>query len=328
MKTLRWLTLTFKGIPLFARLARLVPSGKLFKHEDKFWRWRGVTAFGLLARFEKGENIDDFLKAYEGFNLLRVFYYWESIKAELPPDDVLHRFLEYVEGWGFHVELVLFTGPPRPDAQQIVNHTFAEFAGHKNLVIELVNEPGVHEKVDPATLTVPPTEIPWTDGLTTAAHRGLYLTPHTPRDGEWERKAHDLKEYYDGGGPGSPSDPAIKQPAVGDEPAKKEDVVPDVRAWRAYFGVCSLLGAGGTFHSERGKLGLPPDDADKPFVEATLEGLTAFPEDAPLGPYSRPEDSSLRTYVVGHYMVRVRPTSLEGVVPGAMLDKDGILWRL
>lgn len=331
MRASTWFFWTQNKRALRGLLKRLSANGKIFYVDGKAWRWKGVTAFGLMDRFAKAENIDDFLNAFEGFNLLRVFYYvdWPGTGWGIPSDDAVHRFLDYVAARGFYVELVLLTGPkPQAEAQAIVTHCFNEFGRHENLLIEEVNEPGVHDKVDPATLTEPVTPVIWTDGLTTGSHDGLYLTPHTPRDGEWERKGHDLLEYWTGGGPSAPTDPAIKEPAVGDEPAKKEDVGADVRAWRAYFGVCSLLGAGATFHFENGKYGLPPDAMDRRLAAAALEGLNAFPEAAPLGPYSRPEDSSLRTYVVGNYMVRVRPTSLEGVVPGTMLDADGILWKL
>jgi hypothetical protein len=56
-----------------------------------------------------------------------------------------------------------------------------------------------------------------------------------------------------------------------------------------------------------------------------------FRPDAPFGRVStESDDNTLRTYVVGNYMVRVRPTTPEGPVNlvRRSIDADGILWRL
>ena len=308
---------------------RLEAKGKIFYQNDQPWRWRGVTAFGLESRYCNGEDIQPFLDAYKGYNLLRVFLYveWPGTGWTAPSDDCQHRFLNYTAERGWYVELVALTGSkPLPEAQAIVDHLFSDFAAHTNLLIELVNEPGIHDKVDPARLTVPQTPVLWTDGLTVDGHRGFYLTPHTPRDSEWARKAHDLLEYYNGGGPGSPSDPAFKQPAVGDEPAKGEDVGFVANDFKAYAATASLLGAGATFHCESCKYGKVPTPQEAEMAKAFLEGLQAFPADAPLGPYSRIDGGSLRTYVVGGYAVRVRPTTPD--FPGwTPLDDSGIIFR-
>jgi hypothetical protein len=345
MKTSLWLAFN-KAAPkkVVAPLKRIGVDRRVFSVDGKQWRWKGVTAFPLLNLFAKGENIDPILDVFDGFNLLRVFYYvdWPEIGWGIPSDEKTHGFLRYVASRGFYVELVLFPSPIA-NPQQMVDHFFAEFAEHENLVVELVNEPGVGPKVDSATLTIPQTPILWTDGITTALHRGDYLNPHTPRDDQWMRKAKNLREYWDGGGPETPQDPPFKEPAIVDEPiqpqrpeADKPDAIRAaggnwdqvVKDYRAYFGIAAMMGGGGTFHFDNGKYGLLPTANDLRCAAAALEGLNAFPEDAPFGAYSRPEDSTLRTYIIGNYMVRVRPTSLEGVVPGTMLDKDGILWKL
>jgi hypothetical protein len=147
---------------------------------------------------------------------------------------------------------------------------------------------------------------------------------------EWPRRAHDLMEFYGGGGPNAPTDPPHRFPIVADEPAKLQDVGGNrVQDWRAYFAACALLGGGATFHSESGKFARLPTDDERPLIAAALEGLTAFPADAPLGSYRRPVEHSLRTYVVGEqWMVRIRPETPEAPEPGwSALDADGILWR-
>lgn len=331
-----WLEFTATLKKVAVALTRLTPNGRIFYQDGKPVRWKGVTAFGLLNRFAKGEDIDPFLDAFEGFNVLRVFYYvdWPGTGWGIPVDAKVHEFLDYVGARGFNVELVLLTGPKGThEAQDIVTHCFTEFGSHTNLLIEEVNEPGIHDKVDPAILQEPQTAVIWTDGLTTAKHEGLYLTPHTSRDPEWARRAHDLLEYWTGGGPGAPTDPAIKEPATADEPAKKEDV--PSATWdvdfRAYFGACSLLGAGATFHFEAGKYGNLPDETDRRLAKIALSALDAFPPDAPLGAYRRIDENGAtsRTYVVGErYMVRIRPLSPNAPEPGwQALDKEGILWQ-
>lgn len=301
--------------PIVPPASRLVADGKTFKKDGQPWRWKGVTAFGLQNRFCKGEDIQPFLNAFEGFNTLRVFYYveWEGTGWGAPSDECMHNFLNYTEQRGWYVEMTLLTGPkPVSEAQALVDHIFTDFGAHPNMMVELVNEPGVHDKVDPAALHVPDgTPVVWTDGLTIAGHRGKYLTPHTPRDDEWPRKAHDLLEYWNGGGPGSPSDPAFKEPAVADEPIRPDQAGYVATDFEAYFGTSAILGAGATFHFESGKYGNPPTPQEAACALASLRGLDYFPPDAPFGPYSRIDENgqTLRTYQVGPYIVRIRPTS-------------------
>lgn len=306
-------------VPTAPPTPQLEAKGKIFYQQGQAWRWKGLTAFGLANRYCKGEDITDFLGAAKGFNLLRVFYYWETIGAAPPSDGCLIDFTRKAASWGFYVELVLLTGPkPLSEAQALVNHLFELVDTEPNVLLELVNEPGVHDKVDPNQLQIPQGHNLWTDGLTIAGHRGFYLTPHTARDPEWPRHAHDLHEYYIGGGPGSPSDPAFHEPATGDEPAKLEDVGGcNPVDWEGYFGAASLLGAGATFHFESGKYGHPPTPAEAVCMAAALRALDFYPADAPLGPYSRIDENgaTLRTYVVGPYKVRVRPIDGLTLVP-------------
>jgi len=121
-----------------------------------------------------------------------------------------------------------------------------------------------------------------------------------------------------------------------------------VEDYRAYGGVCALLGAGATFHFAGGRFGqLPAVVLTRAFqarhfrtpfaageeaqcAAALLEGLTAFSPDAPNWGYARLDEQggSLRTYILGdRCMVRVRPTTPACPLPGwTALDRDGILW--
>lgn len=309
-------TLEFIAPPV----SRLEARGQIFYQDGQPWRWKGVTAFGLQNRYCKGEDIQPFLKAFDGFNILRVFYYveWEGTGWTAPTDECMHNFLNFVGQRGFYVEMTAITGPkPLNEAQQLIDHLFNEFGNHTNFMVELVNEPQHDdERVDPLKLHVPATSVLWATGGYDFTHGdsmagGKYGVAHTSRDDEWPRKAHDLLEYYNGGGPGSPSDPPHHFPQVADEPMRPDQAGYVATDFEAYFGVSAILGAGATFHFESGKYGQPPTPQEAVCAAAALRALDYFPADAPLGPYSRIDEqgATLRTYKVGTYVVRVRPTS-------------------
>lgn len=300
---------------------RLTTQGKLFMQGGQPWRWKGVTCFPCVNRFERGGNIQPFLDAFKGYNLLRVFLWvpvedWHDTAWGIPSDDGLHRFLDYVGQRGWYVELTLITyATPVTNAQRMVDHYFTEFERHTNLLIELVNEPSVGRKLDARQIHVPATSVLWTTGGTIdgspvdPASGERYGVAHTPRDGEWPRKAHDLMEYYNGGGPEAPSDPAHHYPWVADEPIRPDQAGFNEGDYEAYFGASALLSGGATFHFSSGKFMQLPTADEARCAAAALRGLDFFPPDAPLGNYSRVDDQSLRTYKVGPYTVRIRPAS-------------------
>jgi hypothetical protein len=91
------------------------------------------------------------------------------------------------------------------------------------------------------------------------------------------------------------------------------------------------MGGGGLVHLETNKYGQRPTDQERPCIAAALEGLSAFPADAPLGSYRRivepGQSQDARTYVVGNCMVRCQQLGTAAPEPGwRPLDPDGILW--
>lgn len=292
-----------------------------------------MTAFGLMNRFAKGEDIKPFLDAVVGFRIMRVFLwtpenFWKENAWNPPSDSIVHSFLDFVKELGWYVELTLLTAR-HDDEQGIVNHYFRVFNSHDNLLIELVNEPDIHDKPDTAKLIVPPTNLLWTSGdyIHPEKSRGDYLVNHTPPDNEWPRKAHELMEFYNGGGPHHPSDPPHKIPIVADEVIRPDQSGFNALDYRAYFAACSLFGAGATFHSQSGKYGLPPTPEETVCMNEALTGLHIFSPNAPGGSYRRIDDNTLRTYVIGNYMVRIRPKTLIAPESGwNSLDDSGILW--
>jgi hypothetical protein len=313
-----------------SRIATLSTRGPIFLAGGQPWRWKGVTAFGLLNRFARGEDIGPFLADFAGFNILRVWPYveWGATGWDSPPPDVTVAFLRRCAAAGFYVELTLLTddAPRRIDeARELV----AVLTGAKptNLVLEIGNEPTTHKAIyTPALKDVcEASGFLYSSGDYEDSRRffGSFLTTHTARDGEWPRRAHDLVEFYHGGGPNDPSDPPHPVPIVADEPIRPDQAGFNDADFRAYFAAVSLLGAGGTFHFESGKYGQRPTPDERRIAAVVLDALNAYPADAPLGAYTRPVENSLRTYIVGAHMARVRPT---GPPPaGWQCDASGIV---
>ncbi len=326
-------------------IARLHPDGPIFRTADgAAWRWKGVSAFALLHRFAAGENITDFLEAYRGYNVLRVWLYvprrnWGPEAWEPPPVATIRAFLARVARDGWYVELTLLTDddPARlPWARQLVRDLAAPNPP-PNLFLEIGNEPTTHKTIDTAALRadLETSGFLFSSGDYEDSSRffGSYLTAHTPRDAEWPRKAHDLLEYFTGGGPNATTDPAHRVPIVADEPIRPDEAPGDLdvkqRDYYAYGASCALLGAGATFHAQSTKWAQLPTDEERVMAAALLAGLSTFPADARLGAYRRIDEGqgSLRTYAMGPHMVRIRSTTLDAPEAGWIgRDPWGIAW--
>lgn len=319
------------------QFAPLTQDGKIFRSNGQPWRWRGVTAFKLAKLFEQGGGaaIDGFLADFEGYNLLRVWDYtpaadWQDQAWDSTPAEIWLQFLQYVGHKGWRVELTLLTDddPARIEpAKRLVD---ALAAAHvTNVLVEAGNEPTTHKDIATASLrsTLEHSGFPYTSGDYEDSDRfyGSYYVVHTARDSEWPRRAHDVLEAFTGAGPDKPHAP-FNVPSICDEPGKWQDVGTEPDDWRAYFGACSLMGAGATFHAESVKFGQRPTDLERSLASIALSAMNAFPDDAPNGPYGRPDDASLRTYTVGPYAVRVRPTFPNPPFVARSLDPGGVLW--
>jgi hypothetical protein len=322
------------------RLVPLTTDGRIFRQDGKPFRWRGVSAFKLLDRFARGENIQPFLDAYRGFNVLRVWTYtpaneWGSSAWGWPTADDAVRFVRFCAARGFYVELTLLLDDDPANVQRARSLLDAlSRVDLPSLLIELANEPTTHKNVDTSAMKLDALISGFLfasgDYEVSARAFGHYLVAHTGRDNEWPRRAHDLLEYFGGGGPNAPEDPAHRCPCIADEPSRPDQAGYNVRDFLAYYGACSLLGAGATVHTETGKLAQLPTDAERPCIVAALAGLNAFPEDAPLWGYRRIDEhgQTLRTYVIGRTMVRVRPETLTAPEIGWIpIDQWGVLWR-
>jgi hypothetical protein len=313
-------------------------DGRIFRTASgAAWRWKGVSAFKLLALYAAGQDIEPFLTAYKGYNVLRVWPYvqgsgWGARGWDAPSVAQTKAFLTYVGQRGWTVELTLLTddSPAKLAWANAFVRDLAAAPRPANVLVEIGNEPETHKHIDTAALrsTLDASGFVYASGnYEVSAHAfGHYLVAHTSRDAEWPRRAHDCLDYFQGGGPNTPADPPHHVPCVLDEPAKPQDVPYSADDARAYFGAASLMASGGTWHCETCKYGDLPTPQERELAAAALEGLNAFPADAPLGPYSRPVESSLRTYAIGPYMVRVRPTT-PSVAGWTRIGESSVLWR-
>lgn len=306
--------------PVAVSLPPLTTDGPIFLSGGRPWRFAGITAFELLERYAKGEDIGPFLDDFTGFNVLRVFLYtpvkdWGAAAWDVPSPEQVIAFLKFVESRGFYVELVLLTdddaGRIEP-ARRLVEALKA--ARPPNVILEAGNEPETHKAINTAALrsTLMASGFLVSSGNYEDSRHwyGHWIGFHSGRDAEWPRRAHDALDYNHGGGPNFPEEPALKVPAVCDEPIRPDQAGFNEADFRAYFGACSLLGAGGTYHFESGKYGKRPTGDEKRIAAVVLEALNHFPADAPKGRYERIDEqgATLRTYRVGGLTVRIRPT--------------------
>jgi hypothetical protein len=310
------------------------------------WRWKGVSAFKLLDRFARGEDIGGFLASYKGFNVLRVWPYvegaaWKGRDWPTPPSvETTKAFLARVAKDGWLVELTLLTDdhPARLAWAQTFVAGLAAAPRPTNLLIEIGNEPRTNKRIDTAALKAAcdASGFLYASGDYEDSTKvfGRYGVCHTGRSSDWPRRAHDLLEWYGGGGPNAKDDPPHPMPWVADEPGKLEDVGRDPEVWRAYFAACALFGAGATFHSQTGKYADLPTLEEALLAGIALAGLNDIPADVPLArsTYRRitegSTDTGNRTYVVGNYMVRCQQHGTTAPEPGwTPLDLWGVVWR-
>jgi hypothetical protein len=332
-----WPFLMNGGTAAAAAPAPLSTDRRIFLAGGQPWRWKGVSAFPLCDRFAHGEDIDPFLDAFAGFNLLRVWDYvaWPDTGWESNPPATWLAFLEYVGARGFHVELTLLTDDDftRITPARRLVAALAE-AKPSNLVLEIGNEPREHKHIDVEALwsACGASGFLFASGNNTPGEVwfGKYLTHHPPRDSEWVRKFHDLLEFYEGGGPAASTDPAHPVPCIADEPIRPDEAGFVASDFYQFAAGCSMMGGGSTFHFQGGKFGTLPNPAETLCAAAFLAGLDAMPADVPLGSYRRIDENgaTLRTYVVGDYMLRVRPQNKVAPEAGWLpMDDAGILWR-
>lgn len=295
-------------------------SNRLFERDGVIHRIKSVSAFKLLYRFSQGENIEPFLKTYSRSNELRILSStdghnspWGSEAWPLPSPTMVKEFCDYVGERNWNVQFTCITGNDDSKINSLKN--IIEYLGFrkiKNVVIELANEPQF-DKSNPLLLeeAAKASGLLYSSGIYNDNNKffGQFINYHSARDSEWVRKFHDGLEYWNGGGPNYPEEKSLKVPSKADEPIRPDQAAFNQLDFYTYGAGLGLFSAGGCFHCQSGKLAILPTKDELDCYHAFMTGMELFPVDAVLGLYNRPVENSLRTYTVGRFMIRVRPTS-------------------
>lgn len=315
-------------------------------------RYCGLSHFRGLDRWVRGERCWSWIhRHFPSVNVLRVWPYvdWAVNGWDAPPIDATIAFIQDALRNGFGIELTLLTSND-PRRIEWANFYIRELdrTALPNLLLEAGNEPSAtinSIEVEKLYFELDASRYLWSSGLYTAEDQrqnrwgGIYGTAHTPRDYKFAVHGHDLWEYFDGAGP-DVAHSRWEGPWVGDEPIRPDQVNgvqpggwDKYATYRMLGGCYALFGAGGTFHYEGGKQAVEPNADEQQCGDEFFRGLTAFPANAPLGPYTGtipefPRVDVSRTYPVGNYMVRCYP--VVGTPPPegwTAIDAEGILCR-
>jgi len=315
-------------------------DGKFFKRNDGIVRIKRFSSFKLLNLFEKGNDVEPILNQFAGYNSARIFAYtpkkdWGDEAWDFPDKLATHEFMLMMGEAGFDVSLCLITDNDRAmidKAKELISYLSVNPVN--NLMLEAVNEPEEHEKIDPSELKNALTNSPYlfSSGIYKDNKKfyGKVWLRHSPRDNEWWRKGgHELMEAWDGGGPNFPDEPSLKMPGIQDEPIKSNETGYDVKGFYEYAASCALMGAGATFHCENGKFSKLLTKPESDCMEAFLIGLNKYPLDAANGAYRRIDESETgRTYVVGNYAIRIHQQGYDFPETGWYpMDDIGVCWR-
>ncbi|HXD20132.1 MAG TPA: hypothetical protein VN654_24120 [Vicinamibacterales bacterium] len=323
----------------------LTTDRQIFRRDGEPWLWLGCSQFPLCSIFEHQgpAAVDRILDAYPGLRVPRVWDYvgsgWGARAWNASPVSCWIDFLGYLRDRGLYCNRTALTDddPARLEpAKRTIEAITA--AGCDNVLHECGNEPETHKAIDTHALigVMQASGRLWSTGNYENSHhwRGTHGLYHPARTTDFARRAHDAVEYFHGGGPNNPDEPACRVPWVNDEPAKLQDVPRDWVAWRSHIAASFLFGSGFTMHSETGKFGELPTDDERTLWSLALEVLGQIAPDAALGAYRRidaehePGQTALgRTYVIGNYMVRCQQRGTASPEAGwRPLDDVGVLF--
>ncbi len=314
-----------------------IPSGKLFYSGGTPITVKGYSAFKAIEVFSK-ENKVDYFNQWIGYNNPRVFTYteWGNESWDFPSNDTTLAFIEYCNSLGLTPSICLLTDANPSRIQQAINLVNFLKGKQISLMLEAVNEPGIHDKTDPSVLreTLEQSGFPYASGwyTDTRKHYGNNWVDHSSRGAWWECKGgHNCYEAsYAGGGPNDPSEPKLNQPAREDEPIRFDEAGYDYIKFYSYAASCVLLGAGATAHSTPGKYCSELTSGDKICRDYFLRGLNVFP---PITDYhynrivEPGQEKEPRTYVNGNYAIRISQKGTSFPESGwKPLDEFGICW--
>lgn len=324
-------------------------DGKAYRMNGELWTYAGSSDFRMLTCLSEGRDMGAVVaqRRSAGANAMRLFDYvprkdWGSSAWDSrTPKETLDA-IRWLNQQGFFAELTLLTDddPGRiPFAIRLIEF----LTGHGlALRLEAGNEPNTHKNINTHALipAMQASGYQWSTGdyENSSYWRGTFGTFHPARTFDFVRRAHDAKEYWNGGGPNDPSEPACRVPWDNDEPIRPDQCGFDRIGLRAHGGATKQFCGGGTAHTQSGKFSMLWNADEETCVREFFFGLHAFPagiQNSPdyrriVEPGNEPggPTAHARTYVVGDSMVRCQQIGTACPEPGwTAIDADGILWR-
>jgi hypothetical protein len=278
--------------PIPPALGPLRIEGTAFYDSVGIWKWHGASHFRMFRQWLDGvDQVPVYAWARGlGVNTFRVFTMlsWAGLRPTDYLDEQLRVFAEEVGAQGFRLELVALADcvslmPSAEDQRRHVARIGEIVGGMPHVFVELANEPShPTNEIDPLAFLQVATPCLWSRGSSHGDQPAIippwdYGTDHTPRDGEWPRKAKNLLEWA-----------AITQvPYLGDEPKKIRGGELSPSDCADYAAVADLLASGSTIHTQSlGIDGRVPDGAEQACCEAYAASWRAVPPDAQLGRYT------------------------------------------
>jgi hypothetical protein len=276
---------------MFGRQARerLRPDGTGWRAPDgTAFAWRGITAFRLLEFVAHGREreADAYLAwaASEKVTIVRVLA-MAHVLFQLTPVDgqaALGRLLDLAHKHGLAVEVVALadTASYTFDVSAHVRAVGAVAAKHRNVVIEMANEPyhptqsaDVHRHAYLRDLRqLIPSEVPVSLGTLDEQGdlaAGDYVTWHSPRDRDWPNRLREGASLLQ----------RFRKPVIADEPMGAADrAIPgrrddDPGRFRMAARICRETAIGATFHYEGGLQARRPTSRESACLTAWMGEL-------------------------------------------------------
>jgi hypothetical protein len=279
---------------------RLQPCGRALCRDDgSRFRWRGVTAFGLLDLVADGrlEDARRFISWAErtGFTVVRVLAMLPDAWLDLSADEgrrALPRLFALTAAEGLHVQVVALANTEGRD-QAFLDTQVREVgrlcAAADNCVLEIANEPyhGSQAGLESAaTMRRLEAEVPASVPVAWGAARqdtsdsmagGSYIVAHLSRSGQrWDRVARlrELERLSRQTGKFVVDNEPIGAAEVS-EPQRRDD------APAAFFGqgaLSRILELGSTFHCDDCLYARVPGPVQQEAALAFIAGATLVPE--------------------------------------------------
>lgn len=331
-------------------LGPLTIDGKAYRMNGQLWTYACSSDFRIIRSICDGRDMSPVVNQRKsaGANAMRNFDYteaadgWGSSAWEGPSESDIIAAIKWLNSEGIFVEQTLLTSDDDDRIPRAIRLVEALSGLGLGLRLEAGNEPNTHKNINTHALipAMQASGYQWSTGDYENSHywRGTFGTFHPARTFDYVRRAHDALEYWNGGGPNDPSEPACRVPWDNDEPIRPDQCGFDYIGLRAHGGATAQFCGGGTAHTESGKLSMLWNADEERCVKEFFFGLHAFPAGIQNSPdYRRivepgnepggPREYA-RTYVVGNSMVRCQQLGTACPEPGwTAIDIDGVLWK-